>query len=146
MSLNAISINDPWDNSGGTYHDKRYDQIDDRGEWSQGCIPASQLRAGSRILAHGRVLDNDLDGYMVIELVPVLVLRDGEPWRDLFGRDITRFWCRDEMSGREGWESYGPRGMARVEPLLPWFPLARAACEAAEYATQLAAWETDGGT
>lgn len=41
----------------------------------------------------------------------VRVLRAGEPWRDLFGREMTRYWCvgeSGEAEGREGFMTYGP--------------------------------------
>jgi hypothetical protein len=44
--------------------------------------------------------------------VAITVLRAGELGQDLFGRPITRYWCRaDEDPTREGFMSYGPGGV-----------------------------------
>jgi hypothetical protein len=71
------------------------------------------------------------------------VVRGPEPAEDFFGRDgHFKWWCRDQLSGREGWWSFGPGGVVRTWCSLPYQPLA---AEAAELAAQLDAWDTDGG-
>lgn len=56
--------------------------------------------------------------YVPTHDVIVRVLRAGEPWRDLFGREMTRYWCRMENGddkGREGFMTYGPGARVTLE-------------------------------
>lgn len=61
-------------------------------------MKAADLRPGDQFLSLG---------------TPVTVLRDQEPWTDLFGRDMLRYWCRREDTGAEGWMYLGPTGVVR---------------------------------
>ncbi len=45
--------------------------------------------------------------------VRVTILREREPYRDIFGRTMFRYWARREDTGQEGWMSYGPGGVVR---------------------------------
>lgn len=42
--------------------------------------------------------------------VTVTVLRAREPYRDRFGRDMYRYWCRRGDTNAEGWMEFGPGG------------------------------------
>jgi hypothetical protein len=43
-----------------------------------------------------------------------MVLRPPEGWTDLFGRRMSKLWCRAlDGTGREGWIAYGPGGRTR---------------------------------
>lgn len=109
----------------------------------RGCAFHHAMRPGQRIYRNGATLGDD-GQFMIIEQRPVTILSRGEPdtTSDPFGRTLTRYRARDELSGREVWLSFGSRGVVRVEVMLPWAPLA---AEAAEAAAQLAAWENEGG-
>jgi len=111
---------------------------------ARGCMLHTRMRPGTIILEGGAILDDDLDGYLVIEQVPVLILSEGErdTTSDLFGRELTAYRARNVLDGREGRLTYGPGGVVRTEPQLPWLPLA---AEYAEHLAQLASWESDGG-
>jgi len=42
--------------------------------------------------------------------VLVTILRDAEPGKDIFGRDMLRFWARREDTKQEGFVTFGPKG------------------------------------
>lgn len=109
----------------------------------RGCAYHTSLRPGQRIYEGGAILGQD-EHFMIIEQVPVTILSGGEPdtTSDVFGRTLTRYRARNELTGREGNLTFGARGVVRVETMLPYAPLA---AEAAQDAAQLAAWDTDGG-
>jgi hypothetical protein len=113
---------------------------------ARGCMYHTRMHPGTVILRNGKILDNGSGGaeFMTIEQVPVLILSDGTPdaTSDPFGRTLTAYRARDLLTGREGTLTYGKRGVVRVEPALPWQPLA---AEYAGHLAQLAAWDTDGG-
>jgi hypothetical protein len=46
--------------------------------------------------------------------VDVTILREAEPCRDRFGRELQRFWSRREDTGAEGFMSYGPGGIVHL--------------------------------
>ena len=112
---------------------------------ARGCMYHQRMRPGTVILRGGAVLNGNLNGYMVIEQRPVLILSEGEPdiTSDLFGRELTAYRARDLLTGREGRLLFGWLGVVRTEPMLPWLPLA---AEYADQLAQLAAWDTDGGS
>jgi len=89
-----------------------------------GCILAADLKAGSTFLHSDKTL-GETEEYMIISLRPVTVLRDGEPCKDQFERDMTRYWCRDDFTGREGFCTFGPAGFVRTEPNPPYFVMAQ---------------------
>jgi hypothetical protein len=91
-----------------------------------GCVLAATLRPGGVFYRpSGRSL-GELDGFMITELLPVTVLRGPEPDfdSDVFGRELIKFWCRSDLTGREGRLSFGPGGVVRVEPDPPYFVIA----------------------
>lgn len=47
--------------------------------------------------------------------VNVEILRDAEPTKDRFNRDMVRFWARRTDTDAEGWITFGPD--ATVEQL-----------------------------
>jgi len=92
-------------------------------EVAPGCIPAADLKAGTTFL-HSSGIVGETEEYMIISLRPVTVLRDSEPCKDIFDRDMIRFWCRDDFTGREGYCTFGPAGFARTEPNPPYYVMA----------------------
>ncbi|GAA3172490.1 hypothetical protein [Nonomuraea salmonea] len=100
-------------------------------------LASESLRVGVTFLVHGGILcDADPDtcrcpvphpDFMSIEVRPVTVLREDEPCEDFFGRPMTRYWCRDDLTGREGYQMFGPKGAVRLEPDPPAFVLAEEA-------------------
>lgn len=40
------------------------------------------------------------------------ILRPAEPTEDILGRTTIRYWCRALADDREGWVTFGPRGIA----------------------------------
>jgi hypothetical protein len=65
--------------------------------------PYADLRAG----------DQYVRGITAGRPVVVTVLRDEhETWIDRFGRTMFKLWARREDTGAEGWDTYGPDGMA----------------------------------
>lgn len=48
--------------------------------------------------------------------VPVTVLCEREPYAEPFGRPgFYRYWCQREDTGAEGWCSFGPGALVRLE-------------------------------
>ncbi len=66
---------------------------------------ANTLRPGDLIV------QRDKDG-----LIAVLILREREPCKDLFGREMFRFWARRRDTGAEGHMIYGPEGVVMEQP------------------------------
>jgi hypothetical protein len=75
-------------------------------------IDAEDLMAGDVILYCALHVEGETPN----DPVELTVLRDGEPWRDMFGREMKRYWCRGHADkngkpsddAREGFMTYGP--------------------------------------
>jgi hypothetical protein len=91
----------------------------------EGFVSAEILRAGDSFYRMGHSI-GECDGGMIMELLPMTVLRDGEPdtTSDPAGRELIKFWCRADLTGHEGWVRFGPGGVARVKPAAPYFIVA----------------------
>lgn len=44
----------------------------------------------------------------------VTILRDREPWQDMFGQQLFRYWARRSDTHAEGWMTYGPAGVVSI--------------------------------
>jgi hypothetical protein len=89
---------------------------------ADGCIYIEGLRAGMTFLRSSACVTEPAEvtearGHHLQYHRPVTVLRDAEPdtTSDPFGRELVRFWCRDDLTGNEGWMSFGPGGAVRIE-------------------------------
>lgn len=58
----------------------------------------------------GDIFLQDLVGETPIE---VEVLSASGPCKDLFGRDMIRYWAKRRDTGKEGWIIYGPGAIER---------------------------------
>jgi hypothetical protein len=68
-------------------------------------IAADDFKIGTQILVTSTGTD-----------VLVTILRDAEPCKDQFGRDMRKFWARREDTKQEGFMIFGPNGTARAAP------------------------------
>lgn len=90
---------------------------------ADGCITIDKLHEGMTFLQGSGFVEESGDvtetrGHYLQYHRPVTVLRDAEPdtTSDPFGRELVKFWCRDDLTGAEGWMSFGPGGAVRIEP------------------------------
>lgn len=71
------------------------------GDPSLGLIAVDALRVGDRILYSG---------------APCTILRDFEPCKDLFGREMHRYWSQRHDTDAEGWLMFGPGAVVHEDP------------------------------
>lgn len=50
----------------------------------------------------------------VMRGIPCVVMKPHEECKDLFGREMSRFWAYRADTGAEGWVMYGPGGVVEV--------------------------------
>jgi hypothetical protein len=70
---------------------------------------AASLQPGDLIVVRNSKADEP-------DLVAVLILREQERCRDLFGRDMIRYWARRRDTGKEGYMTYGPDAGVMEQP------------------------------
>lgn len=47
-------------------------------------------------------------------IITVTILGEAEPWKDLFGRDMIKFWASRSDTKAEGWYSFGPQATVNL--------------------------------